>query len=69
MLSKIDSSKMHPQWLNILSKTTIYSNLRVILLRKLSKIDSRKMHPQWLNILSKMKIDSNVWVILTQKVE
>jgi hypothetical protein len=40
-LSKIDSSKMHPQWLNILSKTTIYSNLRVILLRKLSEIDSR----------------------------
>ncbi len=33
---------MHPQWLNILSKITIYSNLRVILLKMLSKIDSRK---------------------------
>jgi hypothetical protein len=36
MLSKIDSRKMHPQWLNILSKITIYSNWRVILLKKLS---------------------------------
>jgi hypothetical protein len=60
---------MHPQWLNILSKITIYSNLRVILLKMLSKIDSRKMHPQWLNILSKITIYSNLRVIFTHDVE